>query len=69
MAMDEACSNKSSGPWMVISRPAAWSAAHGFAVLWREGVVDTSMRGDDPEKLFRQVAAVLFHGYTTTPAG
>ncbi|MBV2364061.1 TetR/AcrR family transcriptional regulator [Streptomonospora nanhaiensis] len=48
---------------------AAWSAAHGFAVLWREGVVDTSMRGDDPEKLFRQVAAVLFHGYTTTPAG
>ncbi|MDA0565276.1 TetR/AcrR family transcriptional regulator [Streptomonospora sp. S1-112] len=56
------------GPRAAAYRLAAWSVAHGFAVLWREGSIQAEVHGDDPEEVFRTVAAVLFHGYTVAPA-
>ncbi|MEC3916188.1 TetR/AcrR family transcriptional regulator [Nocardia sp. CDC160] len=42
---------------------AAWSLVHGFATLWREGALNDSPLGDDPERLARAtVAAIDFTG-------
>jgi AcrR family transcriptional regulator len=44
----------------VTVRIAAWSAAHGFATLWRTGSL-TALAGDRaPDEVFRAVAATMF---------
>jgi AcrR family transcriptional regulator len=47
---------------------AAWSAAHGFAVLWRESALASSMGHDDPEAGFREVADTMFGDAPADPA-
>lgn len=43
-----------------MARIAAWSAAHGFVSLWRNGGL-AAMAGDrDPDEVFRRVAATMF---------
>lgn len=39
---------------------AAWSAAHGFATLWRDGSLAPVVGSDDPEKYFREAAGTMF---------
>lgn len=41
---------------------AAWSAAHGFATLWRSGGLTRTLGQDDPEDSFRRAAETMFSG-------
>ena len=39
---------------------AAWSLAHGMATLWTTGALRARLNADDPEQVFRSLAAILF---------
>jgi len=47
------------GPDIPLAGVAAWSLVHGFATLWLNHAVPTTL-GDDPETAARAVAAILF---------
>ncbi|MDT0353799.1 TetR/AcrR family transcriptional regulator [Pseudonocardia charpentierae] len=48
------------GPDIPLAGVAAWSLVHGFATLWLNHALPTTL-GDDPETATRAVAAILFH--------
>jgi AcrR family transcriptional regulator len=54
------------GPRAEVYSLAAWSAAHGFATLWRDGSLSPDRDGADPEELFLAAADTLF---APAPAG
>jgi AcrR family transcriptional regulator len=47
------------GPDIPLAGVAAWSLVHGFATLWLNHALPTTL-GDDPETAARAVAAILF---------
>ena len=47
------------GPDTPLAGVAAWSLVHGFATLWLNHALPTTL-GDDPETAARAVAAILF---------
>jgi AcrR family transcriptional regulator len=47
------------GPDIPLAGVAAWSLVHGFATLWLNHALPTTL-GDDPETAARTVAAILF---------
>ncbi|MFC7329637.1 TetR/AcrR family transcriptional regulator [Marinactinospora rubrisoli] len=46
---------------------AAWSAAHGFATLWRSGSLTAVTGADTPERYFHEAAHAMFSGAPEAP--